>query len=1018
MASPNTTSDMAQFFDFGEATVSESPQQATENSLAAFTQPVTCPAHGNNDCLCHGLYDHNHDIVLEQDLENGIANQPDWNPDFSNWIPRYHKPAQPCDYCRSKSLECFIYNSNGSAVSVCSPCNALFRPCSFSDPEKMHMQKSRTALDTLDMVAENEERCVGGLTGKKQMRSLGHMGPIVDEGGDIGPKKGAAAARFPRTSIKILKDWIVAHIDHPYPTDEQKETLKAQTGLNISQISNWMANTRRRQKARPKRSSSPSIRPSTEAIDIPAGRTWDDLNPFERWKHSPPENEPAPMTAIAQAVEQFDLPAPGSSSSSYRKEGSNDTSSNFSALLAPSTTSLETGFTNMSSGSLNSAWSHGSRNSFGSLNSLKSRERRRRRRVPSRASRIDADAAPRLFQCTFCCDRFKSKYDWSRHEKTLHLSLEKWICAPIGEVITIASTGKRKCVYCDTVDPSKEHLETHHYRACEEKGLEARTFYRKDHLRQHLRLMHDCKMTPTMETWKSEVQLINCRCGFCGVTFTKWQDRVDHLAKEFRNGATMKDWKGCRGLDSQVAAHVVNAMPPYLIANESMSPFPFSASNSSSIKVFLPRSVFMIRRKELTRNKKHNLDLDQTDLEFLLPTDGCPGPVPDANGVFVPYIPGNRTTDGSSPPSHQSYTNVTTSVSPSPHLHATCWEILTLRLGRFARRHIEQHGANTITDKLLQQQAREILYESDDPWNQTAADNVEWLNLFKKAHGIENTHIRAWKHQDILEDLGISSNAQVDQSFSLDNFDHTIVESAPANFAPLQVSEDEALVYECLLSGTMDMSKLAHHVGGSSNSAFTTPPSTSLLYTPGGITSPLPTTFLTNLSGNLDDPIGEYACSKPFGEDSSLSLGENGELTVSTFKGRRTLRNTTDHLSIITSSISMPPPPKPTTTTASSVQDSLGLLSWEQNNLGPNFGTSAPPPPHTTAGLGASVAASAAGMSMEMGLGRTVNFGGNSQVWDDSELDFALDMDMDMDMNMKFSDNPDMDLTGLDELLL
>jgi hypothetical protein len=295
------------------------------------------------------------------------------------------------------------------------------------------------------------------------------------------------------------------------------------------------------------------------------------------------------MTAIAQAVENLDLPVPSSSSGSYQKGSSSITSnSNFSALRAPSTTSLETGFTQMSSGSHNSAWSHGSRNSFSSLNSLKSKERRRRRRLPTRAPKVDADATSRLFQCTFCCDRFKNKYDWSRHEKSLHLSLEKWICAPLGQVITVSSTGQRQCVYCDVIDPSKEHLDTHEYRACEDKGLEARTFYRKDHLRQHLRLMHGCKMTPSMEKWKSEAQVINSRCGFCATTFTKWQDRVDHLAKEFRNGATMKDWKGCRGLDPHVAAHVVNAMPPYLIANESKSPYPFSASNASSIKVRSP----------------------------------------------------------------------------------------------------------------------------------------------------------------------------------------------------------------------------------------------------------------------------------------------------------------------------------------------------------------------------------------------------------------------------------------------
>jgi hypothetical protein len=136
-------------------------------------------------------------------------------------------------------------------------------------------------LDTLDVVGEDDERCFGGLTGRKQMRSLGHMGPIEDDNtGEERVKKGAAAARFPRSATKVLKDWLLQHIDHPYPTDEEKELLKQETGISIGQISNWMANSRRRQKARPKRCASPSLRPSTDAINIPAGRTWESLSTY------------------------------------------------------------------------------------------------------------------------------------------------------------------------------------------------------------------------------------------------------------------------------------------------------------------------------------------------------------------------------------------------------------------------------------------------------------------------------------------------------------------------------------------------------------------------------------------------------------------------------------------------------------------------------------------------------------------------------------------------------------------
>jgi len=221
-------------------------------------------------------------------------------------------------------------------------------------------------------------------------------------------------------------------------------------------------------------------------------------------------------------------------------------------------------------------------------------------------------------------------------------------------------------------------------------------------------------MTSSMETWKSEAQYIRSRCGFCGKDFDKWQDRVDHLAKEFRNGASMQNWKGCRGLDPHVAIHVTNAMPPYLIANESKSPFPFSASNSSSLKQL-------------------HLSIDSKDLEYLLPNY----PVTNTtNDLSVAYEDGsNPSTVG--PIILTTPKDFSSSESPDANPNATCWEILTLRLGRFAREQVTKHGAGSVTDEMLQNESRRILYGDDDPWNQTSADNPEWLNLFKKAHGID-----------------------------------------------------------------------------------------------------------------------------------------------------------------------------------------------------------------------------------------------------------------------------------------
>ena len=298
-------------------------------------------------------------------------------------------------------------------------------------------------------------------------------------------------------------------------------------------------------------------------------------------------------------------------------------------------------------------------------------------------ARKSSDDKKRIFQCTFCTDTFKSKYDWTRHEKSLHLSLEKWICAPLGPVITDPASGKKKCVYCDQLNPTEDHLESHNHRQCEEKGMDARTFYRKDHLRQHLRLMHGCEMTSFMENWKSVAVHINSRCGFCAQRFTVWQERVDHLTAHFKAGASMSEWKGCRGLDPVVAAQVTNAMPPYLIGVESKSPIPYSTTNRSTWREAMGCNFGMSERS-----------IDQ-EIEL--------------HGVVEDSHNGGG--------------------------KATCWEILTIRLGKFANDMARQ--GTTITDEMLQAEARKILYDSDDAWNQTAADNPEWLDLFKKAHGLQ-----------------------------------------------------------------------------------------------------------------------------------------------------------------------------------------------------------------------------------------------------------------------------------------
>jgi hypothetical protein len=137
---------------------------------------------------------------------------------------------------------------------------------------------------------------------------------------------------------------------------------------------------------------------------------------IQRWQNSPPEQEAASLSAIYNAMEQRP-PLSGSHTPnfiSYRSHRG-----------ASSTTSLDSGVSDSSIHSVKSNQSSKSQRRKGKVT---------KPRTSAKGKAKPKDGADRIFKCTFCCDTFKHKYDWARHEKSLHLSMEEWVCAPHGEL--------------------------------------------------------------------------------------------------------------------------------------------------------------------------------------------------------------------------------------------------------------------------------------------------------------------------------------------------------------------------------------------------------------------------------------------------------------------------------------------------------------------------------------------------------------------------------------------------------
>ncbi|KAH1663880.1 hypothetical protein KXX15_009221 [Aspergillus fumigatus] len=599
----------------------------------------------------------------EQDALNPQTEAPSVNAQSNNALP-IHRAKEPCDFCRHMNLDCFI-SDRGALQNGCTCCVILFRECSFT-----HAKKPGKYMETLQSISENADIPTVGPKGRKTLKSL--TGMTISE--DMEGRGRKSSSRLSRDAVRILKTWLLEHLDHPYPSEQEKDELKKRTGLKRSQISNWLANARRRGKARPLPPSNSSV---PGAINIPGQQQQQQPNialmtPLERWKYSPPENEPASTTDILRALVNNPLDStrqPGHMRSLSRKGSSNDSShANSNIFKAPSISSLgesrSVSRSSVSDLSFASAFSH--RSSLESFGSMERKERRRRRKPSTALNTFNQQKArnSRIFQCTFCTETFATKYDWQRHEKSLHLALDKWTCSPQGGVVYV--NGANRCVFCMASDPDTDHLESHCYSTCQEKTLAERTFYRKDHLNQHLRLMHNVKFNSYMNQWQSTTTELKSRCGFCGTTLTTWKDRVEHLAAHFKNGADMTQWQGDWGFEPFVQGLVENAMPPYLIGQDRKTLNPYTTSK------FLGQS--------------------------------CCSPTTASPGLIEPN-------------------------------DVNCFHRLQRELTAYIHKQVAE--GIIPTDQMIQDQARIVIYGNTDPWNQTSADNPVWLSILKRDMGLE-----------------------------------------------------------------------------------------------------------------------------------------------------------------------------------------------------------------------------------------------------------------------------------------
>jgi len=72
-------------------------------------------------------------------------------------------------------------------------------------------------------------------------------GGSCDEDDDpLGCRKKQKRGVLPKQATSIMRSWLFQHLVHPYPTEDEKRQIAAQTDLTLLQVNNWFINARRR----------------------------------------------------------------------------------------------------------------------------------------------------------------------------------------------------------------------------------------------------------------------------------------------------------------------------------------------------------------------------------------------------------------------------------------------------------------------------------------------------------------------------------------------------------------------------------------------------------------------------------------------------------------------------------------------------------------------------------------------------------------------------------------------------
>ncbi|KAF1958349.1 hypothetical protein CC80DRAFT_29256 [Byssothecium circinans] len=349
-------------------------------------------------------------------------------------------------------------------------------------------------------------------------------------------------SKLPPNALHRLQAWLDANRHNPYPSADMKQQLAQECGITEKQVTTWFTNARARQL----NSLDDYVTESSDdgmsdgelgdnVADIPIGDMGGlTFVPEGRQQGKYGRAASVSGASIFSPTQARQRPCRRGKKKVYRQGNTNaPLPTQTPTLLSPALVSSPLEYY---PGQSDHAFSRDMTATADSSLSMND----------TTAAGTPSD--PEMWQCTFCRKSLVPK-SWRRHEETQHRPKAQWTCMLYGPRLSIParSNSSSICAFCNMKNPPETHFQTHHrIEDCAKRDVTDRTFFRPDHLRQHVKNFHNATLYDVAQArWKRPAETVKegWTCGFCTERLETWDKRETHIANHFKDGSTMASWQ-------------------------------------------------------------------------------------------------------------------------------------------------------------------------------------------------------------------------------------------------------------------------------------------------------------------------------------------------------------------------------------------------------------------------------------------------------------------------------------------